>query len=234
MLLLVYNTNGDDMTKILIVEDNNDINNLLNDFLKDKYLITQAFAGSEAKRLISDNEYDLILLDLMLPGFSGEELISIIRKDSDIPIIVITAKGDVSTLVDVLALGANDYIAKPFNNSEVLARIEVQLRSHNIGFAPLVYKVGPIEIDDRSHEIRVNDNLLEVTQKEYEILKLFLQYPNQVFTKANIYCQVWKEEYYGDDNTIAVHMFRLRNKLKAVSNQDLIQTVWGIGFKLAI
>jgi len=222
------------MAKILIVEDDNDINNLLNDFLGDKYLTTQAFAGSEARRLISDNKYDLILLDLMLPGFSGEELISIIRKDNDVPIIVITAKGDVSTLVDVLALGANDYIAKPFNNSEVLARIEAQLRSRNIGSTPSVYKVGPIEIDDRSHEIRVNDNLLEVTQKEYEILKLFLQYPNQVFTKANIYSQVWKEEYYGDVNTIAVHMSRLRNKLKAASNQDLIQTVWGIGFKLTI
>lgn len=221
------------MKKILVVEDDNNINNLLNDLLEADYDVTQAFAGSEAKRLLMEENFDLILLDLMLPGLSGEELIAEIRLTNATPIIVITAKNDPSVLSEVFEAGANDYIAKPFNTVEVLARIKNQLRSRITEEADSsVLKVGKIEMNDETHEVYYQDQLLTLTQKEYELLKCFLQHPKKVFTKANLYETIWQEPYFGDDNTITVHISRLRNKFQIFTEEEVIKTIWGVGFQL--
>ncbi|GMG62754.1 response regulator transcription factor [Tetragenococcus halophilus] len=221
------------MKKILIVEDDNDINNLLNDLLETDYDVTQAFAGSEAKRLLVDESFDLILLDLMLPGVSGEELIAEIRLTNVTPIIVITAKNEPSVLSEVFETGANDYIAKPFNTVEVTARIKNQLRSRTIDETNgTILTVGKIKMNDETHEVYYQDQLISLTQKEYELLKCFLQHPKKVFTKANLYETIWQEPYFGDDNTITVHISRLRNKFQIFTEEEVIKTIWGVGFQL--
>ncbi|KFN93157.1 response regulator transcription factor [Tetragenococcus muriaticus] len=221
------------MKKILVVEDDNNINHLLNDLLEADYQVTQAFAGSEAKRLLISEEFDLILLDLMLPGISGEQLIADIRSKKSTPIIVITAKNDPTVLSDVFDAGANDYIAKPFNTVEVTARIKNQLRAR-IGndMEETVFTVGNIKLNDDTHEVYYQDQLLSLTQKEYELLKCFLTHPKKVFTKANLYETIWQEPYFGDDNTIMVHISRLRNKFQEFTDQEVIKTIWGVGFQL--
>lgn len=221
------------MKKIVIIEDDNTINELLFDLLSDTYSITQAYAGTEGKRLIETTSFDLVLLDLMLPGISGEELIKEIRKNSDIRIIVITAKTEVDVLANVLKLGANDYIAKPFNTVEVMARVEAQLRDHeNSQSLQEILEFGPIEMNEETHQVTIHGQNIPLTQKEYELLKCFLKYPKKVFTKANLYETVWQEAYLGDDNTISVHVSRLRTKLNQYTEKEWIKTVWGVGFKL--
>ncbi|AYW46250.1 response regulator transcription factor [Tetragenococcus koreensis] len=223
------------MKKILIVEDDNNINNLLNDLLETDYQITQAFAGSEARRVLSNDTFNLILLDLMLPGVSGEELIAEIRSKKTTPIIVITAKNDPTVLSEVFDAGANDYIAKPFNTVEVTARIRNQLRRHSIDETEQsILTVGNVKMDDETHEVYYQDQLVSLTQKEYELLKCFLLHPKKVFTKANLYETIWQESYFGDDNTITVHISRLRNKFQVFTEQEVIKTIWGVGFQLNI
>ncbi|GAA3013253.1 response regulator transcription factor [Tetragenococcus solitarius] len=221
------------MKKILIVEDDNNINNLLNDLLESDYKITQAFAGSEARRLLLEESFDLILLDLMLPGVSGEELIAEIRAKKTTPIIVITAKNDPAVLSEVFDTGANDYIAKPFNTVEVIARIKNQLRRYsNDETGKSILTVGKIKMNDERHEVYYQDQPLLLTQKEYALLKCFLAHPKKVFTKANLYETIWQEPYFGDDNTVTVHISRLRNKFQAMTDQEIIKTIWGVGFQL--
>lgn len=222
------------MKKILIVEDDNAINELLFDLLNEEYEVMQAFAGSEAKRIVEKESFDLIILDLMLPGISGEEFIRLFRLSSSVPIIVITAKAEVDVLANVLSLGANDYIPKPFNTIEVKARIKAQLRNYidQQSDEQTLYKVGSIEMDDATRVVTVNHLAVNLTQKEYDLLKCFLEHPQKVFTKANLFETVWNEPYFGDDNTISVHISRLRSKLSHHHGEELIETVWGVGFKL--
>lgn len=222
------------MKKILIVEDDNAINELLFDLLNEEYEVMQAFAGSEAKRIVEKESFDLIILDLMLPGISGEEFIRLFRLSSSVPIIVITAKAEVDVLANVLSLGANDYIPKPFNTIEVKARIKAQLRNYidQQSDEQTLYKVGSIEMDDATRVVTVNHLAVNLTQKEYDLLKCFLEHPQKVFTKANLFETVWNEPYFGDDNTISVHISRLRSKLSYHHGEELIETVWGVGFKL--
>jgi len=222
------------MEKILIVEDDDYINQLLVDLLEETYELEQAFSGTEAKRIFKKGKYDLILLDLMLPGLSGQDLIKEIRKDSNVPIIVITAKSEMSVLAEVFKLGANDYIAKPFHNVEVQARIESLLKNtrQNSKKKEEVLEAAGIEMNLQTHTVLFNGHEIDLKLKEFDLLKCFLENPRKVFTKANLYETVWKEPYYGDDNTIAVHISRLRNKLEPYSEDELIKTVWGVGFKL--
>lgn len=221
------------MKRILVVEDDNHINQLLFDLLSETYEVSQAYAGSEGKRLLIESSFDLVLLDLMLPGISGEQLIGEIREVSTVPIIILTAKAEVNVLKEVLELGANDYIAKPFNTIEVLARVEAQLRDHPQNNPVTKINVGMISLDEEKREVKVQNKRVELTQKEFELLKCFLNYPDKVFTKANLYESVWGDPYFGDDNTISVHISRLRNKLNQYTEKELIETVWGIGFKLS-
>ena len=220
---------------ILIIEDDDAIHRMLADLLhKNGYRTESAFSGTEALRLIGTHSFDLVLLDLMLPGLSGEEVLQKIRAVSTVPVIVLTAKKNKETTVSLLKLGADDYIVKPFYPNELLARIEVCFRqtkqTHHKG--KLSYK--DIILDPDTHLVTVNGTQLSLTRREFLILELFMSHPQKVFSKANIYEAVWGDEFFGDDNTVNVHISKIRNKLAQASpGSEYIQTVWGVGFKLA-
>lgn len=223
--------------KILVVEDDLDINGLLCKMLiQNGYEVRGAYSGSEANMCIEQFEYDLIILDLMLPGICGEELLTEIRKKHVMPIIVTSAKVSVEDKISVLKMGADDFINKPFNINEVLARVEAQLRrytkfsSQNGIRNKLVHK--NLELNIESRQVHVNGQEVVLTVREFDILEILIANPNKVFTRANLFESVWKDDYIGDDNTVNVHISNLRSKIsKFDKNNEYIQTVWGIGFK---
>ena len=176
-------------------------------------------------------DYDLLLLDLMLPGISGESLIEEVRKIKVLPIIVISAKTTIEDKINVLKLGADDFICKPFNIQEVLARVEAQLRRYTKFSVSkeqnnkLTYK--NLTLDKEAKEAYLKDKQLSLTMIEFKLLELFISNPKKVFTRANIFETVWNDEFYGDDNTVNVHISNLRNKLAQVDKDTkYIQTVW--------
>lgn len=223
---------------ILVVEDDADINRLLCTLLGKKgYLTESAFSGSEAKLLSSMRSYDLILLDLMLPGMSGEELLIELRSHSYVPIIVISAKASMKDKINMLKGGADDYITKPFDKEEILARVEAQLRRYKKFITSeetserLVYQ--DIIMDMYSRTVQVAGKPVSLTFKEFELLAILVRSPGKVFTREDLYQAVWHEKYAIEDNTINVHMSNLRSKLSKYNpDQTYIETVWGIGFKL--
>ena len=217
-----------DTFHILVVEDDPDINNLLCRIVTDAgYDCRPAFSGSEAALLAEQYAYDLILLDLMLPGLTGEEFIGRLRRGKTMPIIVLSAKAGLEDRVNVLKLGADDFIPKPFDNAEVLARMEAQLRRYKKFFGPMaegVLKWGGLVLDRESVTVTVDDKEVSLTAREFEILALLMSHPKKVYTREQIYQQVWGEEYMGDDNTVNVHVSNLRAKL---GEKEYIKTVWG-------
>lgn len=224
---------------ILVVEDDNDINSLLSRILRRQgYSVREAYSGTEAKMCLEMQDYQLVLIDLMLPGISGEELISYIRSKNTMPIIVISAKDFQETKIDVLRLGADDFVAKPFDVEEVAARVEAQLRrfmvfSKSDNQSNLI-KHKNLTLNKDTMEVRIKDVPVSLTAREFSILELLISYPNKVFTKANLFEHVWKDNYLGDDNTVNVHISNLRSKIAAVDKDtEYIRTVWGIGFKLS-
>ncbi len=226
-----------DTFHILVVEDDPDINRLLYQIVTGAgYDCRQAFSGSEAALLAEQYTYDLILLDLMLPGLTGEEFIAKLRKGKTMPIIVLSAKAGLEDRVNVLRLGADDFIPKPFDNAEVLARVEAQLRRYKKfsgGTAGGTLRWSDLILDRESVSVTVAGRSVSLTAREFEILSLLMERPKKVFTREQIYEQVWGEEYMGDDNTVNVHVSNLRAKLAKVSDTEYIKTVWGIGFKMA-
>jgi len=225
------------MTNILIIEDDIHISGLLCDLLRQNgYAPAAAYSGTEALLLLPQGDFALILLDLMLPGKTGEEVLAEIRGGSlSIPVIVLTARTDKETTTQLLRSGADDYIAKPFDNNELLARIDVQLRRaapKQPETAQLRHKDITLDLD--SFDAFIGDKRAGLSKREFEILRLMMSHPNKVFTKNNLYESVWGGEFWGDDNTINVHISKLRGKLHGISpDTEYIQTVWGIGFKMA-
>ncbi len=220
--------------EILIIEDDVYINTMLQELLTTNgYKATSAFSGTEALMCIERQKFDLILLDLMLPGKSGQSVLEEIKPKS-IPIIAVSAIDNTETKIELLQAGADDYITKPFDNRELLARIDVQLRRKtNTNKAQIMYKDMVMNID--TYEVLVNNIAVNLTKREFMILKLLMENPNKVFTKANLYQAVWEDDFLGDENTINVHMSNLRTKLhKANPSVEYIQTVWGIGFKMHV
>lgn len=223
---------------ILVVEDDSDISNMVCDLLEQSgYSTKPAYSGTEALMYFND-KFNLVLLDLMLPGLAGELVLQEIRKHSNVPVIGLSAKTDKTSTINLLKSGADDYIVKPFNNDELLARIEAQLRRYNqVSSLPgennkLTYK--DISIDTETYSVQVGDTPASLTKREFLILELLMKYPKKVFTKANFYEHVWNDEFLGDENTINVHISNVRSKLaKANPSGDYIQTVWGIGFKMS-
>ena len=223
------------MKKILVVEDDMDIHNLIKNVLeKERYDVISAYSGTEALLLIEKKDLDLILLDLMIPGLSGEE---IIKKVKNIPIIVISAKISSEDKVNALSIGANDYITKPFDTNELLARIKVQLRlSKKDNNVSLSYK--DMILDKNSHTLYIKDKNINLTKTEYTILRQLLLNPKQIITKTKL-IQLLNEndkinvETQGcDENSLKVHISNIRKKIKKVTEQQYIESVWGIGFKL--
>lgn len=221
---------------VLVVEDDPDINRLLCKIAGDAgYDCRPAFSGSEALLLAEKYSYDLILLDLMLPGLSGEEFIAKLRAGKTMPIIVLSAKAGTEARVNVLKLGADDFIPKPFENAEVLARMEAQLRRYKrFSGAPAsgVLRWGDLALDREAVQVTAGGIEVTLTAREFEILALLMEHPKKVFTREQIYEQVWGEEFMGDDNTVNVHISNLRAKLGKASEKEYIKTVWGIGFKM--
>lgn len=222
------------MERILIIEDEKDVNRLLAQALKDNgYEIFSVYNGLDAVKILEEGQFQMVLLDLMLPYKSGDEVLKDIRKISDIPVIVISAKDMVRTKVDLLAAGADDYITKPFDLEEMAARVESNIRRYNSKNITqhVIYK--ELELDEAGKTIKINGHEPGFTAKEYHMLVLFIKYPDKVFSKANLYETIWGEEYLGDDNVIKTHISNIRNKIKIYSSNEYIETVWGLGYRLA-
>ena len=223
-----------EMDQILIVEDDGNINQLLFEALtKEGYFCEQAYSGTEAKRLLAGGQYALVLLDLMLPGMPGEEVLASLREEDQTPVIVLTAKDQLDDKVDLLKGGADDYVTKPFNIEEVLARVQVQMRrkSQEAPSQTLSYKDMVIHKDTFQIEIR-GVELPKITKQEFAILELLLRHPKKVFSKEEIFEYAWDEVYMGETKTLDVHISNIREKIKQVTNEGYIETVWGIGYRL--
>ncbi|MBE6888661.1 MAG: response regulator transcription factor [Ruminococcaceae bacterium] len=220
--------------KILIVEDNKEISALLSDFLtKNDYETITAFDGNTASALLKKQEFDIVLMDLMLPFLSGEQLMKEFRTYSDKPVIIISAKSMMETRLEMLRTGADDFILKPFDLNEVLVRVQVVMRRSGIASKEnSVLSCGSLEFNLTENTVSCGGKPVSLTSKEMQLLKLFLSHPKKVFTKANLYETVWNDTYYYEDNTINVHVSNLRSKLKKASGQDHIETVWGVGYRL--
>ncbi|MBP2110379.1 response regulator transcription factor [Paenibacillus silagei] len=222
---------------ILVAEDDSDISRLLCSIIrKSGYQPQPAFSGTEALLYLEQREWSMVLLDLMLPGMTGEELLKWIRLRGGMPVLIISAKGEQQTKVSALRGGADDFITKPFDIEEVSARIDSHLRRLTQIMPPAVARIlqhNGLVLDCDSQVVTAEGTEAALTAREYEILKLLLSEPHKVFTKANLYESVWKEPYFGDDNTVNVHMSNLRSKLaKAAPGSEFIETVWGMGYRL--
>lgn len=215
---------------ILIVDDDVYIGDMLEELLtKENYAVGRAYSGTEALLYLSSRRPDLILLDLMLPGLSGEELLPLIK---DVPVIVVSAKAEVSDKVELLLGGAADYITKPFDTSELLARITVQLRKSTGRKSSGILSFDAIRMNTDAHAVTVADTSVRLTQTEYAILKLLMSNPSQVITKSVMLDRISEDTPDCTESSLKVHVSNLRKKLKAVEGKDYIEAVWGIGFKL--
>lgn len=255
--------------RILVVDDDDDINTLISTIMKkENYEVVSAFSGTEAKLLIKMYRFSLILLDLMIPGISGEELIKELRKSYNLPIIVLTAKGSLEDKVNVLSLGADDYMTKPFEIPELIARVNSQIRRYcelnvqdddsisqdinktvenansyyyneneettlKVNYEKTIdLKIGELYLNHDSMTFNVNDNNVDLTAYEFKIIELLMKNPDKVFSKDKLYELVWENGYYGEDNTVSVHVSNIRKKISRFTDNEYIKTVWGIGYKL--
>ena len=236
VLLLFQNAGDSIMSKILIIEDSADINALLSETLTSAGLETEsAYEGISGQKAALTGRFDLIITDIMLPYICGDEILRKLRERNNTPVIVISAKDTVSTKIDLLKMGADDYITKPFDLGEVVARVENALRRAG-GSAALQTKAlryKDIELDCSDMRVTVGGKEVKCTAKETQILEMLLRNPDKVFTKANIYESVWQEDYLGDDNAVKTHISNLRSKLEKLSpGNQYIETVWGLGYRL--
>lgn len=226
------------MPNILICDDEKDIVNALKIYLSDPdYTLFEAYNGKEALSVLKDHEIHLILLDIMMPVMDGITAMARIRETSNVPIIVLTAKGEDTDKILGLNVGADDYITKPFNPLEVTARVRSQLRRYlKLGGGTVSveeYRIGGIELNDRTKEVSLDGEPVSLTPKEYEILKLLISNPERVFSPKEIYSTVWKEKPFGTDNTVAVHIRHLREKLEInPAEPRYIKVVFGQGYKM--
>ncbi len=224
------------MKRLLLIEDDNEIRGLLRTFLEESgYAVDEAADGMEGARQALSSSYDLILLDIMLPYKSGDQLLKEVREHSEVPVIVISAKDMVQTKIDVIRIGADDYITKPFDLGEVLVRIEALLRRSGRSEKNtdiLTHK--NLSLHTKEARAFVKGKELTLTVREYAILKLLLSHPDKIFSRANIFDSLWDEDSGNyDDNAVKVHMSNLRGKLSALDTEEYIETVWGMGYRLA-
>ena len=239
--------------KLLIIEDDKEIAGLLAVYLKKNgYEVTERHDGVAGLNELKAHteEYGMILLDMMLPGFSGDELLPRFREITGIPVIVISAVSNLDDRIGMMRSGADDYIIKPFELPDVLVRIEAVARRYSLqlrgesgdagssGGSPVKDSAGEkltygtIEMDTEAGMVTVKGEPLTLTTKEYEILRLFLTNRTKLFSKANLYESIWNEEYYPEDQSLKVHMSNLRSKLRKLDDFDYIETVWGMGYRL--
>ena len=228
------------MARILIVEDNNEIQEILRTLLSEEHEVIQAFSGTEGMIRFEQGDIDLILLDIMLPGKNGDQVLKSIRQDSSIPVIMLTALSDKKLISQYLLDGANDYIVKPFDLDEVFARVTVQLRQKSDKQAAeiehpdkLIQQLKNIQFDADSFEIKNSQETIRLAKKECLILQTLLGHPKKIFTKEELYELVWEDTYLPGDNTLNTHLSNLRKKLSQLDpEQEYIETIWGVGVRL--
>lgn len=226
------------MYHILICDDEEDIVNALKIYLSSPdFKFYEANTGIQALKMIEDEDIHLILLDIMMPEMDGISAMTKIRERSNVPIILLTAKSEDTDKILGLNSGADDYITKPFNPLEVTARVRSQLRRYlQLGSrtaAPERYVIGGIELDDSTKEVMLDGEAVSLTPTEYDILKLLMQNPGKVYSPKEIYRQVWKEAPLGSDNTVAVHIRHLREKIEInPADPRYLKVVWGQGYKM--
>lgn len=226
------------MYNILICDDEKDIVSALKIYLaSDGYNIYEAFTGKEAIEIMARNDIQLVLMDIMMPEMDGIQAMVKIRENSNVPVIFLTAKSEDNDKVLGLMVGADDYITKPFNPVELQARVKSQLRRYmqlgggNVSQEKLV--IGGIELDDATKEVTLDGEVISLTPTEYDILKLFMQHPGEVYAPKDIYRKVWEDAPYGSENTVAVHIRHLREKLEYdPANPRYLKVVWGQGYKI--
>lgn len=219
------------MKHIFIVDDDIHIGNMLEEVLqREGYKVSRAYSGTEALLVLSSQTPDLILLDLMLPGLNGEE---VLPKIQGIPVIILSAKSETAHKIQLLLDGACDYITKPFDLTELLARITVQLR--NASSQPILRHTltfQEINLNTEIHSVSVQDRPVKLTRTEYAILKLLMENPSQVITKSVLLDRISEDTPDCMESSLKVHISNLRKKLKAITDKDYIEAVWGIGFKM--
>ncbi|WP_420175976.1 response regulator transcription factor [Luteococcus sp. OSA5] len=219
---------------VLVVEDDRQASDLLAEILGERGMrVVQAFTGPDGIRLAHQERPDLVLLDLMLPFKSGDEVLRAIRCESQVPVLVVSARETTRTKIDLLNLGADDYITKPFDVDEVVARVEAALRRSQ--GAPLVrtlHRVGAIELDEQAWTVSVDGHPLELTATEFGLLTALVRDPRIVHPKARLYAQVWGDESGYDERIVNAHMHNLRRKIREAADLDPVKTVWGIGYTL--
>ncbi len=243
-------------SRVLVVEDDNIINDMIHEAMeRTGYECLQAFSGTEGIMLVKTEKVDLVILDLMLPGKRGEDVIKEIKAIKNIPVIIVSAKDGIDSKVELLKNGADDYLTKPFDIKELEVRVEVRLRRYreSIGAetvpgsaennrtesksesskdkqTTIAYK--ELELNTDSFQVTVNKNPIDLTKHEFRILELLMKNPNRAFSKQAIYDFAWDDSYLGEDKTINVHISNIRKKIKVYTETEYIETVWGIGFKL--
>ena len=226
------------MYNILICDDEKDIVNALKIYLRDpNYQLFEAYDGTQALQISRENNLHLILMDVMMPNMDGMEAMERIREHSNVPIIMLTAKSEDNDKILGLTAGADDYITKPFNPIEVTARVKSQLRRYmQLGSGVEqqgIYRCGALELDDGQKQVRVDGEEVALTPTEYEILKLLMQHPGIVFSPKELYQRIWNDLPYGSENTVAVHIRHLREKVEIdPAEPRYLKVVWGQGYKI--
>lgn len=226
------------MYHILVCDDEKDIVSALEIYLKaEGYEIYKAFNGEEALKIMEQKEIHLVLMDIMMPKMDGITAMTKLREYSNVPVILLTAKSEDMDKVLGLTVGADDYITKPFNPVELQARVKSQLRRYmQLGSGKKqedVYTIGGISLNDKYKEVTLDGELVALTKIEYNILKFFMQHPGEAFSPREIYQKVWHDESYGTENTVAVHIRHLREKLEYdPANPRYVKAVWGRGYKM--
>lgn len=226
------------MEKILVVEDDKDINDLVVEILKKGgYESFGALNAREANLFLQIHDFDLILLDLMMPGMSGEDFLVKLRKDKKLPVIVLSAKIAKESKINVLNIGADAFIEKPFDKDELLAMVGATIRRYK-DFNEKKYvkskilKFKDLNVDLDTMTVTAKNNLIKLTPIEYKILVALMKNPNRIYTRENLYNEVWEDDYLYDSDTINAHISNLRSKIKIGTGENYIETVWSIGYKL--
>ena len=222
------------MANILIIEDNNDIHELLKDLFQAEHRVYSAYSGTEGLLVFAQQKIDLVLLDIMLPGKNGDQVLAEIRKSSQIPVVMLTALGEKSLVSQYLLNGANDYIVKPFNLDEVFERVTVQLRSHfSRDQIDEIQRVKNIRLLPDTFEVVKGDNRVRLGKKEYQILQTLLCHPKKIYTKEELFELVWEEPYLPGDNALNTHLSNLRKKIAQLDpTEEYIETIWGLGVRI--
>ena len=225
----------DKFGKVLIVDDDENINELIDMYLKSSgYETKKCFNGVDACNIITNEKIGLVILDIMLPGKDGMEVLKYIRRQGDIPVIMLTAKGEVFDKVLALELGADDYMVNPFDPKELVARVKAVTRRYTTEVSTSdIIKYSDLTIDIGAYEVVYNNEVIKLAPKELELLHYMASSPNKVFTREQLMYEVWGYDYPGDSRTVDVHIKRLRAKLKGGENWE-VQTVWGVGYKFEV